>query len=233
MKTLLNTKEELKRQKRIHGLSEEISNEELRLLEEGVPIQYIIGFIDFDNLKIKVDKRALIPRYETQEVVNKALEFIKDNSSVLDLCTGSGYIGLSIASKTNAKVTISDICPKALELAKENAEMNDLSVKILHSDLFKNINDKFDIIVSNPPYIPKGNIVDKSVLDHEPLKALFAGEDGNKFYKKIIASAPKYLNDGGWLIFEISEDNKDYIISKGFKVFNDINNKARIAIKQY
>jgi len=233
MKTSLNSKEELKRQKLIHGLPEELTEEELQLLKEGVPIQYIIGFIDFDDLKIKVDKRALIPRYETQEVVNKALEFINDNSSVLDLCTGSGYIGLTITSKTKAKVTISDISDKALELAKENAQTNNLDVKIINSDLFENISGKFDLIVSNPPYIPTNNKLDKSVIDHEPLNALFAGRDGNEFYKRIILEAPKYLNKDGILIFEISEDNKDFIISQGFDVLKDINGKYRIAIKKY
>ena len=233
MKTSLNSKEELKRQKLIHGLPEALTKEELQLLKEGVPIQYIIGFIDFDDLKIKVDKRALIPRYETQEVVNKALEFINDNSNVLDLCTGSGYIGLTIASKTKSKVTMSDISDKALGLAKENAQTNNLDVKIIKSDLFENISGKFDVIVSNPPYIPTNNKLDKSVIDHEPLNALFAGRDGNEFYKRIILEAPKYLNKDGILIFEISEDNKDFIISQGFDVLKDINGKYRIAIKKY
>lgn len=225
--------DELKRQKRIHGLSEEVSEDELKLLESGVPIQKIIGFINFDNLQINVNHKVLIPRYETEEVVRYALPYIKDNWRVLDLCTGSGYIGLTIKQKTGATVVCSDIDDEAIAQSKENAELNKLDVEIIKSDLFENIEGKFDLIISNPPYIPSVNVLDKSVLDHEPHHALFAGEDGNDLYKQIIFKAPEYLNVGGILVLEISPDNSDFVRSCGFTIEKDINGKDRIAYKKY
>lgn len=227
------TIQELQKQKRIHGLSEIITPEEKAQLEAGVPIQKIIGFINFDNLQINVNRNVLIPRYETEEVVAEALKHIKHHSKVLDLCTGSGYIGLTIKQKTKAYVVCSDIDKEAIEQTKENALLNRLDVHIVHSDLFKNIEGKFDVIVSNPPYIPSKNKLDKSVLEHEPHHALFAGEDGNDIYKRIIKEAPKFLNHGGYLILEISEDNTHYLKSHDFEIKKDINSKDRIAIKKY
>lgn len=225
--------EELKRQKRIHGLSEEVSEKELELLNAGVPIQKIIGFINFDNLQINVNHKVLIPRYETEEVVRAALPYIRKEWRVLDLCTGSGYIGLTIKQKTGATVVCSDIDDEAIEQTKENAKLNKLDVEIIKSDLFENIEGTFDLIISNPPYIPSNNILDKSVIDHEPHHALFAGEDGNDLYKKIIEKAPEFLNVGGILVLEISDDNSLYIQSQGFDISKDINGKDRIAIKKY
>lgn len=224
---------ELKRQKRIHGLSDSVSDKEIKMLNSGTPIQKIIGFIEFDDVKINVDHNVLIPRYETEEVMRSALKFIDKDSKVLDLCAGSGYIGLSIKKKTNADVTMADISNEAILQAKENAAINQLDVKIIKSDMFQNIDDKFDLIISNPPYIPQHIKLNSSVLDHEPHNALFAGEDGNDFYKIICEQGPSYLNKGGVIVLEISEDNYEYINSQGYDIYNDINNKKRIAIKQY
>lgn len=224
--------DELKRQKRIHGLSEEISAQELSQLQAGVPIQKIIGFINFDNLQINVNHKVLIPRYETEEVIHAALPYINKDSKVLDLCCGSGYIGLTIKQKTGASVTCSDIDQEAILQTQENAQLNNLDVQIVKSDLFENITGKFDLIISNPPYIPSTNKLDNSVLNHEPHHALFAGVDGNNLYKRIIEEAPQYLNEGGVVVLEISPDNKAYIQSQGFTIINDMNGKERIAIKK-
>ena len=224
---------ELKRQKRIHGLSDEVSDKEIEMLNNNVPIQKIIGFINFDDLRINVNRNVLIPRYETEEVVHEALKFINKDSKVLDLCTGSGYIGLTIKHKTNANVTCSDISDEAISQTKENAELNKLDIQIIKSDMFKNINDKFDVIISNPPYIPNGIKLSESVTSHEPHDALFGGADGNDFYKVIINEGPKHLNNGGTIVLEISEDNKELLESNGFKIKKDINGKDRIAIKTY
>ena len=224
---------ELLREKRRYGLKEEISPQEEILLAKGVPVQKIIGFIDFDDLKIKVDRKVLIPRYETQEVIEAALPFINKESKVLDLCTGSGYIGLTIKQKKDCKVTMSDIDEEAIIQSTINAKDNNLDVEIIKSDLFKNINGKFDLIISNPPYIPTTNKLDSSVLDYDPELALFGGKDGNDFYKQIIEEAPKHINKGGVLVFEISNDNTQFILDNGFKVFKDINKKDRIAIKHF
>lgn len=224
---------ELLRQKRIHGLPEVVTREEEKQLQNGVPIQKIIGFIDFDNLKIDVSHDVLIPRYETQEVVNKALEYISKDSSVLDLCCGSGYIGLTIKQKKNCKVVLSDISDEAILQTKKNALDNNLDVTVIKSDLFANINQKFNVIVSNPPYIPEKNLLDNSVLNHEPHLALFGGLDGNDFYRRIIKEAPNFLNTNGILVLEISPDNISCIEQEGFEIINDINKKERIAIKQF
>ena len=224
--------EELKRQKRIHGLPEEVSEREIALLHMGVPIQKIIGFIQFDDVKINVNRHVLIPRYETEEVVHEALKYINESSRVLDLCCGSGYIGLTIKKKTNATVVMSDICKEAIKQSKENAKLNHLDVQIIKSDLFENIEGKFDVIISNPPYIPTSIQLDSSVYNYEPYDALFAGRDGNELYARIIEQIEEYLNPGGTIVFEISEDNYKFIKQHGFKVLKDINGKNRIAIKK-
>lgn len=217
-------------EKRRYGLEEVVSDKEKQLLEQGVPVQKIIGFIDFDDLKINVNRKVLIPRYETQEVVNKALSFIEDNNRVLDLCTGSGYIGLTIKQKCKScEVILSDIEEEAILQSTENAKQNKLDVEIIKSDLFKNINGKFDVIVSNPPYIPTSNKLDKSVIDYDPSIALFGGKDGNDFYRQIIKEAPEFLKENGVLVLEISDDNVEYISSENFTIEKDINGKNRIA----
>lgn len=224
-------KEELLLEKRRQGLPEIINEYELEMLKNGVPIQKIMGFINFDNLRIGVYHNVLIPRYETQEVVNAALKFINKNSKVLDLCTGSGYIGLTIKQKSGAEVTMTDIDSESIKQAKINAIVNKLNVNIIQSDMFENINEKFDIIVCNPPYIPQNKKLPKSVIDFDPSIALFGGKDGNDFYKIIIKEYQKYLKPGGKLILEISDDNVRFIKKHGFKILKDINKKYRIAIK--
>ena len=224
---------ELLREKRRYGLPEEITDYERMLLEHGVPIQKIIGYVIFDDVRINVNRDVLIPRYETEEVMKKSLDFINSGSKVLDMCSGTGYIGLSIKKKTGADVTLSDISEEAIKQSAENAKINNLDVKIIKGDLFKNINDKFDLIISNPPYIPEHILLEDPVLDHEPKIALFGGKSGNDFYKRIIEDAPNYLNDKGTIVFEISEDNVNFLSSKGFVIENDINEKPRIAYKHY
>lgn len=222
---------ELLREKRRHGLKETISPKEMELLKKGTPVQKIIGFINFDDVKINVNRNVLIPRYETEEVMNESLKYIDENSDVLDLCTGSGYIGLSIKKKTNANVDMTDINEEAILQAKENALINDLSVNIFKSNMFENINKKYDLIISNPPYIPDNIKLSDSVIKYEPLDALYGGKDGNDFYKIIINNYSKYLKKNGTLILEISEDNLEYLTSHNFEIKKDINGKNRIATK--
>ena len=226
-------KNALLREKRRYGLPEEITEYEQELLEQGVPVQKIIGYIIFDDIKVNVKHDVLIPRYETEEVMRKALEYINENSRVLDLCTGSGYIGLSIKEKAGASVVMSDISKSAIAQSYENAEENDLDVEIIQSDMFENISGKFDVIVSNPPYIPEDVLLSSGVIEHEPHNALFGGKDGNDFYKIIVEQGPKFLNDSGVIVLEISEDNTEFLRQNGFEIFNDINEKERIAVKRY
>ena len=227
----MNKIEELKRQKRIHGLTEKISTKEMKKLNSGMPIQKIIGFINFDNMRINLNYNVLIPRYETEEVVNEALKYVNKKSKVLDLCCGSGFIGLTIKQKTGSNVTLSDVDNKAILQTKENAKINKLNVEIIKSNIFKNIDDKYDVIISNPPYIKTNSELPDSVLNFEPNHALFAGSDCNFFYKKILKNASKYLNKNGVIIFEISPNNSFFLKKQGFIIKKDINKKDRIAIK--
>ncbi|MBU4690381.1 peptide chain release factor N(5)-glutamine methyltransferase [Mycoplasma sp. ES3157-GEN-MYC] len=233
------TIEELKLEKRRYGLSEIISNEELKKLQEGMPIQYIMGYIEFLNTKIKLDHKVLIPRYETEEMVDLALKkYVKNkiDFKVLDLCCGSGFIGLAI--KVNApkvQVTLSDIDPIAIKQTKENAIENlgsDTRVNIIQSDLFSNVTEKFDLIISNPPYLDENIILNNDKdLKWEPQHALYTKDEGWYFYKKILDHYKSYLNDDGVLIFEINPLHiQKWNELNNVKILNDINNKPRFAI---
>lgn len=174
----------------------------------GRPLWYIFGNVDFYGLELDVDERVLIPRPETEEVVSEALKYIDKDKRVLDLCTGSGAIAAVIKSKTGAEVVASDVSKDALSVAVNNFEKLGLEICAIESDMFKNIDGKFDVIVSNPPYIRKGDIekLDGEVKDHEPEIALDGGDDGLDFYRIINSEAHLFLNEGGKIIMEIGFD---------------------------
>jgi len=184
----------------------------------GEPIAYIIGYKEFMGFRFSVTEDTLIPRPDTELSVEEALRVIKERGykSVLDLCSGSGAIGLSIAKILDfTNVSLSDINKGALLVSMENAQVLGLQdkVRFFESDLFEKVNGKYDLIVSNPPYI-SGNDMEKlpdSVKNFEPEIALFGGTSGLDFYKKIIMEAKKYLNDGGTLIFEIGYDQREEV----------------------
>lgn len=183
----------------------------------GEPLQQIFGYTDFYGMNIKVTRDVLCPRPETEYLVEECGKLIKNNGlkTVLDMATGSGAIALVIKRDNNVDVTAVDISAKALEVARENAKTNELDIEFVESDLFANVEGKYDLIVSNPPYI-KSDVVltlDKEVREYEPTIALDGGEDGLDFYKKIINTAPNYLNDGGYIAFEIGYDQKDEVVS--------------------
>lgn len=177
------------------------------------PMAYILGFKEFYGRNFYVDENVLIPRPETEMLVDLLKD--KQNATILDLCAGSGCIGLSLSLEcTDAKVTLADVSPKAVEIIKKNAECLKISgVKIIESDLFNNIEDRFDTIVCNPPYI-KTSVIDTleiSVKDYEPTLALDGGEDGLYFYKKTIPLSKEYLKDNGNIYFEIGYDQGDAV----------------------
>ena len=233
-------------------LSEELSVEQEnryfdlinKNINEDTPLSHLVGFYYFYDRKFKVTKDVLSPRMETEELIYKVLEYIKkskkDSFRILDLCTGSGIIAITLKKEIVEKYTeivASDISEKALSIAIENANNNNADITFIKSDLFDNISGKFDLIISNPPYISykdKTTIKD-SVLNYDPHLALFAEEDGIYFYRKIIENAVQYLSKDGVIFFEIGYDQKEKILelvkNNNFitTVYKDINARDRIA----
>lgn len=213
------------RQEIIANLDKEVKEEQrvryyLALIEiiQGMPIQYITNKQEFMKLDFYVDENVLIPQPDTEILVEKAIEEAKkiENVEILDMCTGSGCIGVSLAYYLkNAKITMSDISKNAIEIAKKNAKENKVLEKteFIKSDLFENIEEKFDIIVSNPPYIETDVIKSLSKqVQNEPKIALDGGKDGLLFYRKLIKEAPNFLNDNGYLCMEIGYNQKEEVI---------------------
>ena len=236
-----------------NNISEQLSKEKEELyfslidkhIEKNVPLSHLAGFEYFYDRKFKVTKDVLSPRMETEELIYKVIEYIKsinkNNIKILDLCTGSGIIGITLRKELESKsleVVASDISEEALKVAKENAIMNEAEVKFIQSDIFENINEKFDIIVSNPPYIAYNDKItmEDNVLNYDPHLALFAEEDGMYFYREIVANAKEYLEEDGQVFFEIGYDQREKILKlaneNGFKaeVYKDINGRDRMAI---
>lgn len=190
-------------------------------VKNGEPLDYVLGESVFYGYKLMVNKNVLVPRPETELVVEQALKYITTDSRVLDLCTGSGAIAITIKKQSGASVVASDISEGALSVAKLNARKNDADVEFVLSDLFENVEGEFDVIVSNPPYIRSGDIegLDRSVKDYEPRLALDGGESGFDVYDKILTALPSKLKSGGTLVFECGYDQADELIGKinGFK----------------
>ena len=181
---------------------------------EHVPLQYIIGEQEFMGLKFKVNSNVLIPRQDTETLVEEALRVVEPGMRVLDLCTGSGCIIISLAKNVaDISCTGSDISKQALLVAKENAKANEVEVEWERSDLFENISGTFDLIVSNPPYIPTGEIpgLMPEARDFEPVDALDGKEDGLYFYRIITEKSPEYLTSDGYLYFEIGYDQGEAV----------------------
>lgn len=233
-------------------LSEELSVEQEnryfdlinKNINEDTPLSHLVGFDYFYDRKFKVTKDVLSPRMETEELIYKVLEYIKkskkDSFRILDLCTGSGIIAITLKKEIVEKYTeivASDISEKALSIAIDNANNNNANITFIKSDLFDNISGKFDLIISNPPYISSKDkiIIKDSVLNYDPHLALFAEEDGIYFYRKIIENAVHYLSKDGVIFFEIGYDQKEKIFELGkinnfiTTVYKDINDRDRIA----
>lgn len=203
--------------------------------KSGRPLWYVLGTCNFYGYDFKVDERALIPRPETEELVEKALKQITKDDSVLDLCTGSGAIAVTVYLKSGAGVTASDISDDALSLAKENAEKLGAKVDFIKSDLFNDIKDKFSVIITNPPYIKSGDIptLQTEVKDFEPHIALDGGDDGLDFYRRIAADAESHLFKGGAVFCEVGDGQAEEVaklFGKKFlvEIFNDLEGVARI-----
>ena len=182
----------------------------IKRLNNGEPVQYIVGNVDFYNSNFIVNKNVLIPRFETEELVLNTINFIKEYFKVpikvLDIGTGSGAIAISIKKEVNSEVYATDISKEALAVAKENADRNGVSINFINTNIYEGITNKFDVIISNPPYIRHDEEIDDLVKNNEPHMALYADNNGLYFYEEILKNIKKILNDKYLIAFEIGKD---------------------------
>lgn len=226
----------------VHG-DREISAQEQRAYEEAIerrsqriPLQQITGSQEFMGLTYQVNEHVLVPRQDTEILVEEVLRELMDGMKILDLCTGSGCILISLLHYSNGCEGVGiDISPDALAVARRNAAVllgTDKNYSFWESDLFAQVEGRFDVIVSNPPYICHGEIENlmPEVRDHEPMLALDGGEDGLDYYRRIVAESPAYLNGGGRLYLEIGCDQGDAVqkllLEKGFREINVVQDYA-------
>lgn len=217
--------------------SAEILEDFLKKRTGGMPVQYITGEAWFYGYRFHVEPGVLIPRFDTESLAEEALKEIRPGMKVLDLCTGSGCLIITLSKEAEIEGYGSDISDKALRIAAGNSERLEAGCGFIKSDLFENIDDKYDLIVSNPPYIRTDVIdtLDTEVKDHEPRTALDGGADGLEFYKKIIPEARRYLKKDGSLMFEIGFDQANDVMEilkdhgfSGRRVVKDLSGNDRV-----
>ena len=200
-------------------------------LKNGIPLQYITNNQEFMKLNFFVDENVLIPRADTEILVEEVISLANDDKNkILDVCTGSGAIAVSLAKYIkNSNVMAIDISKEALKIAEKNSFNNNVNIKLIESDLFNNLEENdFDIIVSNPPYIRENVINELSIeVKHEPKIALDGGKDGLDFYRKLSSESYKYLKEDGYLCLEIGYDQKKEVIEilKNEKKYKNIYSK--------
>ena len=203
--------------------------EAIERLKKGEPVQYIIGDVDFYGNIIKVNKNVLIPRRETEELVEKTLEKIKKifperNINIIDIGTGSGCIPITMKKfLPNSNISAVDISQDALKIAVDNSKINNTDINFIHSNLFENVSGKYHCIISNPPYIKENEEIMDIVKNNEPHLALYAPNDGLYFYQEIIKEASKYLEEKFIIAFEIGETQGQEIINIAKKYFPNSN----------
>lgn len=195
-----------------------IYKKEIEALKMGKPLQYVIGNINFYGNRFIINEDVLIPRFETEELVENTIKYIQEkftsNIKILDIGCGSGIIGLTLKQKfPSAQVDLVDISSKAINIAKQNAKALNLEVNFIESDVFQNVKDKYDVIISNPPYIKTNEEIEAIVKDNEPHLALYGGEDGLDVYKKIFSNISDYLNNKFLIALEIGCTQKNDIIA--------------------
>lgn len=209
----------------------------LRKRAERVPLQYITGSQEFMGLEFKVNSHVLIPRQDTETLVEETMKVLEPGMKVLDLCTGSGCVMISLLKQKEIKGTASDISKQALLIAKENARNNQVMLELVRSDLFQNITGMYDIIVANPPYIPTETITTlmPEVKNFEPIEALDGGEDGLYFYREIVRQSRGFLKSNGYLCLEIGHDQGGRVAFlmeetgyRNVKVIKDLSGNDRV-----
>ena len=209
--------------------------------EKREPLQYILGSQSFMGFSFKTDPRALIPRNDTEALCEEALRHIRPGDRVLDLCTGTGALGIAVKKLCpKAIVTATDISEAALSLAEENARSLQADVRFLQGDLFAPVaGEEFEVIVSNPPYIPealRGRL--QAEVEKEPALALFAGEDGLDFYRRIAREAPARLAPQGWLCLEVGDGEAEAVAAllktnfESMRILPDLNGLDRVVSGQ-
>ena len=191
---------------------------------ERIPVQYLTGEQEFMGLNFKVNEHVLVPRQDTEVLVEEALKRCSPDMRVLDMCTGSGCIAISIAKLGKAQVTAVDISTDALCVAVDNGKKNKVFVDFRESNLFDKVPERYQMIVSNPPYIRTDIIetLSPEVREHEPMLALDGAEDGLYFYKEITKQATEHLTDGGWLLYEIGHDQGEDVKAIMLEAFSEV-----------
>src|SRR5574344_212467 len=207
-------------------------DEGLKRLDNGEPIQYIVGNVDFYGYIYDITKDVLIPRFETEELVDKTIKYIDryfdDTIDILDLGTGSGCIGITLSMQVDSKVTAVDISDSALEVAHKNASKYNQKIIFIKSNMLDKVDGLYDVIISNPPYIDKDEVIEDIVKNNEPAVALYADNHGLYYYEYILSKASKNLKNKSLIAFEIGYKQGPTIKDMALKYFPD----SRILIEK-
>ena len=199
---------------------------EIKALKEGKPLQYVTKKVNFYGIVFSINEDVLIPRFETEELVESTINYANKyftNPKILDLGCGSGVIGLTLKKKLpTSSITLVDISKKALEVSQTNASSLNLDVNFILSDMLETVNGKFDIIISNPPYIKTNEEIEDIVKNNEPHIALYGGTDGLLYYQKIFKNVEKHMHDKCLIALEIGSSQKEAVKELAFKYLTNI-----------
>lgn len=202
-------------------------NDATKLYEKGIPVQYIVGEVDFYGNIFKVNENVLIPRFETEELIEKTKNYINKlfnkKIDIVDLGTGSGCIAITLKKIVDCNMDAVDISNKALEVARSNSLLNNVDINFIEGDMLKPLNKKYDVIISNPPYIAFDEEIMDVVKNNEPHTALYASNNGLYFYEEILKNCSRYLNDTFLIAFEIGQSQGNDIKNIAYQYLTDIN----------